>query len=148
MVNYENDYLWGEEQQKKIFPILEAKWKGLRPQGRYAKYDAVNETTNIEIKSRKNAYDAYPTTLLTLNKISDTSKTNIFVFNFVQGDKNEIYYIEYDEEKFKPYERRMFSRANFKADEKEYIYIPIEDLVLLDETDWVDTTVDTTFVVI
>ena len=136
MVNYENDYLWGEQQQKKIFPILEAKWNGLRPQGRYAKYDAVNETTNIEIKSRKNAYDAYPTTLLTLNKISDTSKTNIFVFNFVKNDKNEIYYIEYDETKFEPYERRMFSRANFLADEKEYIYIPIEDLILLhaDET--------------
>jgi len=147
MVNYENDYLWGEEQQKKIFPILERKWKGLRPQGRYAKYDAVNETTNIEIKSRKNAYDAYPTTLLTLNKISDTSKTNIFVFNFVQEEKNEIYYIVYDEEMFKTYERRMFSRAKFKADEKEYIYIPVCDLILIDE-EWVDITEDTTFVVI
>jgi len=136
MVNYENDYIWGEQQQKKIFPILEAKWEGLRPQGRYAKYDAINETTNIEIKSRKNAYSAYPTTLLTMNKISDTSKTNIFVFNFVKNDKNEIYYIEYDKEKFEPYERRMFSRANYAADEKEYIYIPIEDLILLhaDET--------------
>jgi hypothetical protein len=60
------------------------------------------------------------------------------VFNFVKGDTNEIYYIEYDEEKFKPYERRMFSRANFKADEKEYIYIPIEDLIPI-ETKWVDT---------
>jgi len=147
MVNYELDYKWGEEQQKKIFPALERKWKDLRPQGRYAKYDAVNDTTNIEIKSRKNAYNAYPTTLLTLNKISDTSKTNIFVFNFVQDDKNEIYYIEYDEDKFKTYERRMFSRAKFKADEKEYVYIPIKDLVLLDE-EWVDTTVDTKWVVI
>lgn len=136
MVNYESDYLFGEQQQKKIFPILEAKWNGLRPQGRYAKYDAVNETTNLEIKSRKNSYKAYPTTLLTMNKISDTSKQNIFVFNFVRNDKNEIYYIEYDEEKFKPYERRMFSRAKFEADEKEYVYIPIEDLILLhaDET--------------
>jgi len=147
MVNYENDYIWGEQQQQKIFTILEAKWKGLRPQGRYAKYDAVNETTNIEIKSRKNSYNAYPTTLLTLNKISDTSKTNIFVFNFVKEDQNEIYYIEYDEEKFKMYERRMFSRAKFKADEKEYIYIPIKDLILLDD-EWIDTTVDTTFVII
>ena len=135
MVNYENDYLWGEKQQQKIFPILEKKWEGLRPQGRYAKYDAVSDTVHMEIKSRKNLRkNAYPTTLLTMNKISDTSKTNIFVFNFVfdmADNKSEIYYIEYDEEKFSQYERRMFSRAQIKSDEKEYIYIPVEDLVFL-----------------
>lgn len=135
MVNYENDYIWGEKQQQKIFPILEENWKGLKEQGRYAKYDAVSETIHMEIKSRKNLRkNAYPTTLLTMNKISDTSKTNIFVFNFVFdmiNNKSEIYYIEYEEEKFSKYERRMFSRANLKSDEKEYVYIPVEDLVFL-----------------
>jgi hypothetical protein len=135
MVNYENDYLWGEQQQQKIFSILEQKWEGLKSQERYSKYDAVSETIHMEIKSRKNIFkNSYPTTLLTMNKISDTTKTNIFIFNFVfdmNRDKREIYYIEYDKEKFSNYQRDMFSRANLKSDEKEYIYIPVEDLTLL-----------------
>jgi len=135
MVNYENDYLWGEAQQRKIFPVLERKWKGLRQQSRYAKYDAINNEINMEIKSRKNLRcNSYSTTLLTMNKISDTTKTNIFVFNFVfdmQNNKSEIYYIEYDEEKFSKYEKKMFSRAKIESDEKEYVYIPVADLTFL-----------------
>ena len=135
MVNYENDYIWGEAQQRRIFPTLEKKWKGLRQQPRYAKYDAISNEINMEIKSRKNLRkNSYETTLLTMNKISDTSKTNIFVFNFVFDmvrDRSEIYYIEYDEEKFSKYERKMFSRANIKSDEKDYVYIPVEDLIFL-----------------
>jgi hypothetical protein len=30
MVNYENDYIWGEKQQRRIFPILKKEWKALR----------------------------------------------------------------------------------------------------------------------
>lgn len=135
MVNYENDYLWGEAQQRKIFPTLNNKWNNLRPQNRYAKYDAINENVNMEIKSRKNLFkQSYPTTLLTMNKISDTTKTNIFIFNFVFDmirNMSEIYYIEYDEKKFSKYERKMFSRAKITSDEKEYVYIPVEDLVFL-----------------
>ena len=138
MVNYENDYLWGEKQQKRIFPILEKKWEGIVAQGRYAKYDAVSETVNIEIKSRKNRYNAYPTTMLTMNKISDLSKTNIFVFNFVAEPTvphlprdHSIYYIEYDPDRFSKYTKTMFSRAEIESDEKEYVFIPIEDLTLL-----------------
>jgi hypothetical protein len=135
MVNYENDYVWGEAQQRKIFPALRKKWDNLRQQSRYAKYDAISEHVNMEIKSRKNLrYNSYPTTLLTMNKISDTSKANVFVFNFVfdmQRDLSEIYYIEYDAERFSRYEKKMFSRANIEADEKEYVYIPVADLTLL-----------------
>ena len=135
MVNYENDFEWGQKQEQKIFPILEKTWPGLKEQERYSKYDAVSETVNIEIKSRKNLRkNSYSSTLLTMNKISDTSKTNIFVFNFVfdmKENKSEIYYIEYNKEQFRSYTKKMFSRANMKYDEKEYIYIPVEDLVFL-----------------
>ena len=127
MVNYESDYLWGEKQQKRIFPILEKKWEGIVPQKRYAKYDAVSESVNIEIKSRKNRWNSYPTTMLTMNKISDLTKTNIFVFNFVDS----IYYIEYDPDRFSKYTKTMFSRAEIESDEKEYVFIPVEDLTLL-----------------
>lgn len=134
MVNYENDYNWGEAQQRKIYKYLGKKWNGLISQGRWSKYDFISDEVNMEVKSRKNKYDAYPTTLLTCNKIADTSKTNVFVFNFVYDrgqDLSEIYYIEYDEEKFKTYQTAMFSRANIKTDEKMYLYIPIEYLTFL-----------------
>ena len=135
MVNYENDYIWGEAQQRRIFPTLQKKWKGIKEQGRWDKYDAVSNQINMEIKSRKNLrWNSWATTLLTMNKISDTSKTNIFVFNFVfdmERNMSEIYYIEYDEEKFSKYEKKMFSRAKITADEKEYVYIPVCDLIFL-----------------
>ena len=135
MVNYENDYIWGEKQQRRIFPILKKEWNGIKEQGRWDKYDAVSMDINMEIKSRKNLRkDSWATTLLTMNKISDTSKTNIFVFNFVfdmERNMSEIYYIEYDEEKFSKYEKKMFSRAKITADEKEYVYIPVSDLTFL-----------------
>ena len=135
MVNYENDYIWGEKQQRRIFPILKKEWKGIKEQGRWDKYDAVSMDINMEIKSRKNLRkDSWDTTLLTMNKISDTSKTNIFVFNFVfdmARNMSEIYYIEYDEEKFSKYEKKMFSRAKITSDEKEYVYIPVSDLIFL-----------------
>jgi hypothetical protein len=136
MVNYEKDYLFGEKQEKKIEKYLEAKWEGIVHQDRYIQYDFINDKVNIEVKSRKYLnHNSYPTTLLTMNKISPTStKKTIFVFNFVfdmTRDMSEIYYIEYNEAKFSKYNRKMFSRANIKSDEKEYIYIPSEDLTLL-----------------
>ncbi|AIF72173.1 MAG: hypothetical protein QLV_07 [Qinghai Lake virophage] len=132
MVNYENDYIWGEYQQRKIFPILETKWLNLEEQARNSKYDFISENVNMEIKSRTNAYNKYPTTLLTCNKVHDLSKTNIFVFNFVydmENDLSDIYYIEYDEAKFSKYTKQKFSRANQTWDEKDYYYIPITDLI-------------------
>ena len=134
MVNYENDYRWGENQQKKIAGYLGKKWNNLKSQDRWSKYDFISDEINMEVKSRKNSYRAYSTTLLTCNKIDDLSKQNIFVFNFVydmRRDLSEIYYIEYDEEKFIGYERAMFSRAKKAWDEKEYVYIPITDLTFL-----------------
>ena len=134
MVNYEKDYNWGEAQQRKIMPILKDKWQGIQEQDRWSKYDFISDDVNIEVKSRKNAYNQYPTTLLTCNKVDNLVKKNIFIFNFVYDIKNdlsEIYYIEYDVNRFNNYERKMFSRANQSWDEKEYYFIPIEDLIFL-----------------
>ena len=135
MVNYENDYNWGEAQQRKIMPTLKQKWNDIEEQDRWSKYDFISPSVNIEVKSRKNAYNKYPTTLLTCNKVDDLTKKNIFVFNFIHDLKknlSEIYYIEYDKKKFDTYQKEMFSRANIQSDEKEYYYIPIEDLTLLE----------------
>lgn len=139
MVNYEDDYIFGEEQQRKIKGVLDDKWGTLKEQPRYAKYDMINEEVHIEIKSRKGIrWNKYSETLLTMNKIDEQSnKRTIFVFNFVYDltlDKKEIYFIEYNKEKFSKYRKALFSRAKEEWDEKDYIYIPIEDLTFLWET--------------
>ena len=40
---------------------------------------------------------------------------------------------KYDKEKFARYRRQMFSRAQIEEDEKEHVFIPIEDLTLICE---------------
>ncbi len=124
MVNFEGDYIFGEKQQEIIKPILEKTFGSLISNDRYSKYDFENDNYYIEVKTRKNSYYTYPTTLLTCNKITNTDKTLIFIFNFTDG----IYYIEYDEKIFNCFEKKMFSRINKKFDMKDYYYIPIDML--------------------
>lgn len=125
MVNIEKDYIYGEEQQKKLKSILEAKFGTLKEMDRWSKHDFKNQHFNIEIKSRKNTYSAYPTTLITCNKIvEEPNKRLYFIFNFTDG----VYYIRYKKALFDTFEKKMFSRINQAYDEKEYLYIPIQYL--------------------
>lgn len=62
---------------------------------RFCKYDFISSTCKYELKSRKNKYRAYPTTIIPTHKAIENDKL-IFLFNFVDG----LYYIEYDRETF------------------------------------------------
>ena len=129
MVNYENDYKYGEEQEKKLFKIIEDgfEWDTPLKKGtRYSKFDYYTDDTNIELKSRKNKYKTYSTTMITMNKLS-TWKELILVFNFIDG----VYFIQYDNDTFRDFEIKHFSRAGLIGDEKQHVYIPIEKLELL-----------------
>lgn len=129
MVNFENDYKFGEMQEEAIKPKLEAKFGELVQTDRWAKYDFINDRYNIEVKSRKCKYNAYQTTLLTCNKIvKESGKKLYFIFNFIDG----IYYIRYKKSLFETFEKKLFSRINKEYDMKEYIYIPINFLKKLD----------------
>jgi len=122
MVNFENDYNFGEIQETLIKKKLETKWGELIQTGRWDKYDFINNKYNIEVKSRKCDYNNYSTTLLTCNKIvEEPNKKLYFVFNFTDG----IYYIRYKKELFDKFDKKLFSRINQSFDMKEYIYIPI-----------------------
>jgi hypothetical protein len=131
MVNYEQDYRWGEEQEKKVYPIIKDTFEGidnLIKGNRFSTYDYWTEDTDFELKSRKNKYKAYPTTMITRNKITDTTKEQlILLFNFTDG----LYFIQYDEELFSKFTVTNFSRADRQDDEKAHVYIPIEHLELI-----------------
>jgi hypothetical protein len=123
MVNVENDYKYGEEKEKAIKVILEKKFGELKSGDRYSKYDFENDNLCIEVKSRRNKHNQYPTTLFALNKIIDTNKTILCIFNFI----DKIMYIKYNKEKFDRYEKK---KINY-IDTKTYYFIPISDLTEL-----------------
>lgn len=97
----------------------------IRIEDKYSKYDYENELCIFELKSRNCKYDAYPTTMIAQDKILNTDKIQIFLFNFTDG----LYYIKYSPKKFLKFEVKEFQRFDrFKYVndiKKNYIYIPI-----------------------
>ena len=91
----------------------------------YSKWDASSSTTKYEIKSRRNKYKQYPTTIIPVDKTQVTGRL-VFVFNFTDG----LYYIVYDKEPFSQYEIKDIPafRAGGKQTLKPHYMIPIEDL--------------------
>ena len=94
------------------------------------RFDYENEEYLIELKTRNNNFDKYPTTMISTNKINYGLKLNksmIFIFKF----NDCIKYIEYDKELFNKYENKYFkSRWDRGRDEYNYYtFIDIKDLL-------------------
>ena len=123
MVHFENDYKEGTKAQNEIFPIIEDYFGNNIKQNpnQYDKYDYTNDDAEFEVKTRKNKKTAYSTTMLTCNKVVDTDKEIVFIFNYT----DEICWIQYDKELFDTFQKQMFSRAQIAEDEKMHYYIPI-----------------------
>ena len=132
MVHWASSYKYGKVQEDKVFPVLKEYFNApniKQSEGQYAKYDFIDEFVNYELKSRTNKYAAYPTTMITCNKVQDATKRLVLLFNFT----DKLCFIEYDAEKFSEYTQALFSRANCCWDEKYHIYIPIEHLTVIKE---------------
>jgi hypothetical protein len=127
MVHWVQSYAFGKKKEEEVLPLITAFFKRDIKQypNQYDDYDYFDEETEYEVKSRTNSYSKYPTTMITLNKLTKTTtKKIVLLFNFTDG----LYYIEYSQEQFSKYEVRKFSRAKLEWDEKEHVYIPITDL--------------------
>jgi len=132
MVHYEGDFRKGTKAQTEIFPIVKKYFEDYNLNGEIrenldenAKYDYECDDAVFEVKTRFDVNrDTYNTTMITCNKVSDTDKSIIFIFNYT----DEISWIQYDEELFNTFERKAFSRANLKWDEKDHYYIPVYHL--------------------
>ena len=127
MVHWHQSYQYGKAKEVEILPTIKAFFK--RDIQQYSKqyddFDFYDEECEYELKSRTNNYSKYPTTMITLNKVTKTTnKKIILLFNFTDG----LYYIEYSPEQFSKYEVKKFSRAMKSWDEKEHVYIDIRDL--------------------
>jgi len=94
------------------------------------RFDYENKDFLIELKTRNNESNKYPSTIISTSKINYGLKINkqmIFIFKFIDCIK----YIEYDEKLFKNYENKYFkSRTDRGKDEYNYYtFIPIKDLI-------------------
>jgi len=126
MVHWSQSYKYGKVQEAKVLPVINEYFNRIITQtkGQYNKYDYQDESNNYEIKSRTNKKDAYPTTMITVNKLINNDKPLYLLFNFTDS----LAYILYDAEKFSTYTTAQFSRLGCCWDEKEHIYIPVEHL--------------------
>ena len=59
---------------------------------KFSKYDAFSDTAKYEVKSRRNSFNTYPTTLITLKKGDNVEGLLRFVFLFTDC----MAYIEYN----------------------------------------------------
>jgi hypothetical protein len=130
MVHYPNSYKFGKLEEQIVLPILNTHFQReiKAYEERYAKHDFFDEEYNYEVKSRTNTLNKYPTTMITADKVSGDKKL-IFLFNFVDC----LAYIEYNEEKFRHYQKLNFSRARLAIDEKPHFFIPIEELTIIQQ---------------
>lgn len=124
-MHYKDSYELGKKNEIIVLDIIKEFWNDrdiIQSLDRWSKYDYSDQQYTYELKTRTNNYSRYNTTMITCNKLENN---RILLFSYTDG----LYYIEYDEDKFKTYETRSFSRANIEIDEKMHVYIPIQDLI-------------------
>tara|TARA_R100000541_G_scaffold11969_5_gene20249 strand:+ start:8515 stop:8952 length:438 start_codon:yes stop_codon:yes gene_type:complete len=136
---YNRDYDFGIAKEKQIQPELQEFFKVNleKTKGRYNLFDFIGENVYMELKSRKNKKEQYPTTIIGMNKINKANELIkegnkvFFIFNFT----NSLDFWEYkDCNSIVDYNKRIISR-NDRPNHKgsEYLEIPIEDLLNISE---------------
>ena len=123
MKSLSNDLKWGLSKEAFIIEKLKKHFKDdniIKTDNPYCIHDAIGEK-KYEIKSRRVNKNAYPTTIISVNKIAD-----IFVFNFL----DQTCYIEFND-KFDKYEKKniYYERQGSNSDRGLHYHIPISDLI-------------------
>lgn len=125
----------GDINEKKFYTYMKENGKKIKSHKRkysvfdYYFKDKVNDKrVEIELKSRNNSYEKYPTTMVGYNKIKYLQKYNkkgVFYFLFTNG----LYKWDYNEFEYKVNQGGRRDRG--KDEIKEYAFIPIKKLKLV-----------------
>ena len=106
----------------------------MKTKDKYDPFDFVNDNYDVfvELKTRNNTKDKYPTTMISYSKILHAKKNPdrdyYFAFKFFDG----IYYIKYNAELFATFTVGEGGRFDRGFDEiNQYIYIPVENLTMI-----------------
>jgi hypothetical protein len=124
---FQQRYEIGKSSEGEVLPIIKEFFKDntIEPTiNKLDRYDYKSKSKNFELKTRTNKYNDYPTTMIGLDKCEINS---ILLFKYTDG----LYYIEYNEEQFKKYQIKKFTKY---VQKKDYIYIPISDLKIIKQT--------------
>ncbi len=129
---YKRDLEFGFKMEDDLFEKIKDKYgKNICKTGKNCRVDYESDDVLIELKSRRNNYSKYPTTMISKGKIDYMLKSNkksICLFNFTDG----LYTIEITEnivEKFELREGGRWDRG--RPEMNQYYYIPINLLTKL-----------------
>ena len=124
----QNDIAFGLANEKPVLTHITSFFKEDIRQAtdKYSKWDYYSDNTKYELKSRRNKYADYPTTIVGVNKTIDVKGRLVFLFHFFDG----LYYIIFDPEKFSDYEIKdiKYVRSGGKETATPHYHIPICDL--------------------
>jgi hypothetical protein len=125
---FKKDYSFGVQKEVELLPILRKFFSDdtIIQLDRHNIFDYKGDNKYIELKSRNNSYNKYPTTMIGYNKIKKALEVDeevYFVFNFTDA----IYYYQFDRDK--ELEIKQAGRNDRGRPEiKDYYFIPIEIL--------------------
>lgn len=126
MVSDKQEYSYGQKKEKELKPLFEKFFDTkLSETKRYDTFDFTGKNITIELKSRRNTKNRYPTTIIGMNKIDKIKEGErvICAFSFTDG----VYYWEYEPtHTFETIMIQRRDRRNIPA--KPYLSIPIESL--------------------
>jgi hypothetical protein len=131
MRSKENDIAFGKQNEDDVLPKLSFFGAVIPMDDPYAPFDfrTKNKSTFIELKTRKNAKNTYPTTMVSKSKVDIAKeypkKKFVFCFKFTDG----LYYIQYDKELFETFETSQGGRNDRgRAEYNDYCFIPVSKL--------------------
>jgi len=135
MPTNEEEYAFGVAQEEELQPFFEMFFgRPLTTTEKYDPFDFVGGDIKIELKSRKNTYSKYPTTIVGMYKINQICPLpspieHYFVFNFTDG----VYYWKYNTEEFNKMKQITIKRRDRPYSKgSKYLSIPIEKLTKME----------------
>ena len=124
---FKDDYAFGTAKEDDVLTKINKHFKDniTKAENPFSIYDYKGEKYYYELKSRRNCYKDFTTTLIGRDKIFTDNQR--FIFQFIDG----LYYIDYELMKFAKYNCKPFKRhlrGDYNDQCKLYYFIPIEDL--------------------
>ena len=131
MNKFKQDFNLGIQSENKVLKFLNESYEDkFISTTQNCEFDFTNNQYNIELKTRNNTYNKYPSTMVGYNKIQiaeedTTDKKYKFLFLFEDG----LYCWDFEKDKYTIKTGGRRDRGLYEY--KQYAYIPIEELYLI-----------------
>lgn len=131
-MSFAKDYNFGTQSENALMSAIKVFDPTLQKTSVYHPFDFAGTTTFVELKTRRNKKDAYPTTMIPQSKVEYALKNSGFEYVFCFMFEDGLYYIKFNKEKFAGFEVRSGGRCDRgRVESNMYCYIPVSELILL-----------------